>query len=439
MDILPLCGVHRADAIDRARQDILNQTTLTFLPRRQAQFMEDYESLPGKGKRMSMRDRIKLISDDYRRKFLRRVEIVVQHSSQAELEKVSEFNWEADAWRDIFGRLRDDERLRMDKREYNYTATVLNLANTEDGHDAYMGKRIPDITFGLSSYADGDPEDQGVDERERRIRRSLAEQCLLRTIWAGDGRSIIADGKWGHLTILFPFAVYEAKRNRNWEVEVKMQLKLALDTYLQLLDRVVRRPAQPEMYQSEGSSSFPIFGITSSGSTWRVYVAYLPQCVKDDPTAQDDPLCDEDSHMKLIWWGNIVDRQQAGELLDMVDQIHEYAVTTHRQFVARHLEAWEKLHTSQQQLQLPGRDDILPLSTLEQPGWYTIKSNGQAVRKLLRDKRKVDTLLTDDDVKRAKLESRLRECEAATLRITGSTVRRRGRPRNVGATATRAR
>jgi hypothetical protein len=62
---------------------------------------------------MPTRDRIKLISDDYKRKFLRRVETVVQHSRQAGLDEVSEFNWEADAWRDIFGRLRDDERLRM--------------------------------------------------------------------------------------------------------------------------------------------------------------------------------------------------------------------------------------------------------------------------------------------------------------------------------------
>lgn len=104
--------VCRGDNIDRARQDILNRTSLTFLPRRQTQFMSDYADLPGDW-RMTVRDRIKLMPDDYRREFLGRVEAVVQHSTQAEQDKVSEFNWEADAWRDIFGRMRDDDRLRM--------------------------------------------------------------------------------------------------------------------------------------------------------------------------------------------------------------------------------------------------------------------------------------------------------------------------------------
>lgn len=104
--------VQREQAMDKARRDILSETTLTFLPRRQTQFLEDYSCLPGE-KWMPVMDRIKLIPDDYRRKFLKRVEIVTQHSRQTTIEESPEFNWEADAWRDIFGRLRDDERLRM--------------------------------------------------------------------------------------------------------------------------------------------------------------------------------------------------------------------------------------------------------------------------------------------------------------------------------------
>lgn len=111
MDI-PMTEADRTAAIDQLRKDVLSRTCLTFLPRRQDRFMEDYMSLPG-AKSMAIRNRIKLISDNYRRKFLRRVETVVQHSQQAALDHFSEFNWEADAWRDIFGRLRDDERLRM--------------------------------------------------------------------------------------------------------------------------------------------------------------------------------------------------------------------------------------------------------------------------------------------------------------------------------------
>lgn len=46
--------------------------------------------------------------------------------------------------------------------------------------------------------------------------------------------------------------------------------------------------------------------------------------------------------MKLVWWGDTSSVPAAGELLDMVDQIHEYAVSTHRKFVASHLESWER-------------------------------------------------------------------------------------------------
>lgn len=102
----------RTATIDQLRENIFSHTSLTFLPRRQDGFMKEYVDLPG-GKSMSIRNRIKLIPDNYKRKFLRRVETVVQHSKQADVDSFSEFNWEADAWRDIFGRLRDDERLRM--------------------------------------------------------------------------------------------------------------------------------------------------------------------------------------------------------------------------------------------------------------------------------------------------------------------------------------
>lgn len=111
MDI-EISEVQRGPAIDKARQDILSETTLAFLPRRQTRFLEDYSSLPGEDWMPTM-DRIKLIPDDYRRKFLKRVEIVTLHSKQTSIERSSEFKWEADAWRNIFGRLRDDERLSM--------------------------------------------------------------------------------------------------------------------------------------------------------------------------------------------------------------------------------------------------------------------------------------------------------------------------------------
>jgi hypothetical protein len=106
---------------------------------------------------------------------------------------------------------------------------------------------------------------------------------------------LIADPKWGKCTLLFPFAVYEAKRDQKSEIEVRVQLKLAFNTYLGILDRLVCQSERMEVCQSSQSRVFPILGFTSSGSIWKMYVGYLPNCVKNDPDAADDPLCDDDS------------------------------------------------------------------------------------------------------------------------------------------------
>ncbi|KAL4882716.1 hypothetical protein BJY04DRAFT_38910 [Aspergillus karnatakaensis] len=149
--------------IDKFRRDILDQTILSFLPYRQDDFLQLYSRLPGDSN-MNIRDRIKLISDNYERKLIRRVQTLVQHSRQTLIDGASEFNWEADAWRNVFGRIRDDERLRVDKREHNYKATILNSPSTISAQGkSFMGKRIPDITFGLASYSLGEDKDEGVD------------------------------------------------------------------------------------------------------------------------------------------------------------------------------------------------------------------------------------------------------------------------------------
>lgn len=44
--------------------------------------------------------------------------------------------------------------------------------------------------------------------------------------------------------------------------------------------------------------------------------------------------------MECIWKGDVGNFVDASELLILVDQIHEYAVTTHRDFVIRHLKPW---------------------------------------------------------------------------------------------------
>ena len=107
-------------------------------------------------------------------------------------------------------------------------------------------------------------------------------------------------------------------------------------------------------------------------------------------------------------------RGHAGELLDMVDQIHEYAVTTHRLFVVKHIgtrEIFSKILKDFSNCRIPGLPPLPNLGQGSELDWYSIKSNSTSVQKLLKEKRKQDILLTDDDVKRATLEARLKEWE----------------------------
>lgn len=108
------------------------------------------------------------------------------------------------------------------------------------------------------------------------------------------------------------------------------------------------------------------------------------------------------------------ERELAGELLDMVDQIHEYAVTTHRPFVADHLETWAKYTSLQMELCCSGKFDLLSSLASEHEShvdWSWIKLTGANVRKLFKQQKKTDNMLTDDDIYRASLEAKLKVLE----------------------------
>jgi hypothetical protein len=114
----------------------------------------------------------------------------------------------------------------------------------------------------------------------------------------------------------------------------------------------------------------------------------------------------------------------------MVDQIHEYAVTTHRPFVARHLGVWHgSIELRIHQYIMTDDPNLANLRRDERPGWYSIKKNGMAVRKSLKAEHEKGVALTDDDLKRSIIEARLNEAERSKQNTVGS--RRRGRPRKV--------
>jgi hypothetical protein len=92
---------------------------------------------------------------------------------------------------------------------------------------------------------------------------------------------LIVDGTWGKSDIIFPWGVYEAKRRAISYRDSECQIYEALMVYLGMLDDLARNPNDCNHYQYEDSEEYQMFGFTSNGPPWSVYVAWkeLGGCV----------------------------------------------------------------------------------------------------------------------------------------------------------------
>ncbi|KFY90104.1 hypothetical protein V500_05298 [Pseudogymnoascus sp. VKM F-4518 (FW-2643)] len=140
---------------------------------------------------------------------------------------------------------------------------------------------------------------------------------------------LIVDGVWGKTELLFPFAVYEAKKTAELHQQAEDQIYHACRTYLAMLDDLARNPDNVAEYQTKESSKYQLFAFASCGSYWQVFIASnrLDNCL-----------------VETIWEGDVKDFSRAFELICIVDQIQDYAVNIHRPFVMNHLEAWHARH-----------------------------------------------------------------------------------------------
>ncbi|KAG7293521.1 hypothetical protein NEMBOFW57_003573 [Staphylotrichum longicolle] len=136
---------------------------------------------------------------------------------------------------------------------------------------------------------------------------------------------LVVDGAWGKTDLVFPYAVYEAKKRGDGYDEAKQQIYHACRTYLAMLDDLVRDPDNVAEYQTEDSKKYQLFAFMSCGSYWEVYIAwnFFDSCL-----------------VETIWQGDVKEFTGAYDLICIVDQIHDYAVNDHREFVMKHLEAW---------------------------------------------------------------------------------------------------
>lgn len=296
------------------------------------------------------------------------VEIIKQRASKLyrrannmKLQESSEFSWEVCAWHDVFGLILDDEWFKMDKRKYKFVE--------EDADKKKIVKaRIPDATFGLTTYdpralyvsrdflAAGHQADYSNKQPDDRL-----SQHRLKSMTNNTSCSLVVDGVWGDADLVFPFAVYEAKKRTTDHQEAKQQIQHACQIYLSMLDDLARNPDNVAEYQSIKSPHSQMFAFASHGSQWAVYVAWTSK---------------ETCNIELLWTGDVASLTNASDLICIVDQIHDYAVKHHRPYVLDHLAPW--LTWSEKR-----RDNVTLIECLrsKQRNWWCLEYNMSLIRK----------------------------------------------------------
>lgn len=146
-------------------------------------------------------------------------------------------------------------------------------------------KRIPDATFGLTTYAPksicGLPAHTPCDNKHcpalfpawnTNLQRDHLERLMLY-----NKCGLLSDPKWGETDLAFPFMVYEAKGWNGDSREARRQACQAAAIYLDMLDNLSREPGTigtSRPFQTTESHKNQVFAITSSGTHWHVLVAF---------------------------------------------------------------------------------------------------------------------------------------------------------------------
>lgn len=132
--------------------------------------------------------------------------------------------------------------------------------------------RTPDATFGLATFSHGDYEPESL-VAEQDLDRDRLEALLLHR-----QSGLISDPQWGETSLVFPFAVYEAKGWSGDAREARRQACLAGKVYLDILDNLSRQPGnhgeKGSPYQTDKSCNSQVFACTSFGAHWHILVGY---------------------------------------------------------------------------------------------------------------------------------------------------------------------
>ncbi|KAF8853629.1 hypothetical protein BDZ45DRAFT_657717 [Acephala macrosclerotiorum] len=266
----------------------------------------------------------------------KRARIIMEHNIDNETRHKSEYAWEADAWADVFNKMRNDPCLEVDKHDYFTEMSKTHPVLCTLTGESTVVNRIPDATFGLATFSDstsGSPVQTDELSRERLERLLLHRKCGL-----------LGDPKWGESDLVFPFAVYEAK---GWSGDCREARRQACQggaCYLDMLDNLARTPGpvgSAKIYQTKKSHQYQVFALTSFGAHWHLLVGYQrPRQVKE--YAGTEGMSKTVYIFQRVWSARVTNERAAWELLSLVDQIHLWAITEFRTFVTEHLKPWHK-------------------------------------------------------------------------------------------------
>jgi len=189
-----------------------------------------------------------------------------------------------------FGETNHPIRLR-DKKPYEF------IEKSSNG-EIDVKIKIPDATLGLKAYDDYDLEHGficGITDcpHDHKQPDKRLHKDKLGAMMHNPNCGLVVDGVWGKTDLVFPFAVYEAKKRALSYEAAEDQIYHACRTYLAMLDDLARNPNNVSEYQTEKSHRYQLFAFTSCGSYWEVFVAFkfLETCVsREDPGAHLDPL-----------------------------------------------------------------------------------------------------------------------------------------------------
>lgn len=156
--------------------------------------------------------------------------------------------------------------------------------------------RTPDATFGLATFEPEDYEDDPDSyelDRDRLYSLMLHPRC-----------EIISDSQLGRPSLVFPFAVYEAKGWSGDCRDARHQACSGAAAYLDMLHSLGQHPAQKEfniqvdgtIYQSSGDKA-QVFAFTSFGAHWHILVGYRRRRAKNEHAGT--PGLSENVY---VWW-----------------------------------------------------------------------------------------------------------------------------------------